>query len=111
MSLEQLDRWWSSLQAGWPFPLRLRPWPVALSLLFLACLATAFGVVATTHATRGQYAELQQLEQEQSQLNTEWGQLLLEEGAWSTPARIEQIATQRLGMRIPDVDDVEVIRP
>lgn len=39
------------------------------------------------------------------------GQLLLEEGAWSTPARIEQIATQRLGMRIPDVNDVEVIRP
>lgn len=56
-------------------------------------------------------AQLQQLEQEENQLQTEWGQLLLEEGAWSTPARIEQIATERLGMRIPDVNDVEVIRP
>ncbi|MCA1771325.1 MAG: cell division protein FtsL [Halomonas sp.] len=111
MSLEQLNRWWSSLHAGWPFSFRLRPWPVVLGVLFLVCLVTAFCVVATTHATRGQYAQLQHLEQEQSQLNTEWGQLLLEEGAWSTPARIEQIATQRLGMRIPDVNDVEVIRP
>ncbi|HBN61478.1 MAG TPA: cell division protein FtsL, partial [Halomonas sp.] len=31
--------------------------------------------------------------------------------AWATPARIEQIATERLEMRIPDVNDVEVIRP
>ncbi|SDN21656.1 cell division protein FtsL [Vreelandella arcis] len=111
MSMEQLGRWLSTLQVQWPFSLRLRPWPVVLSLIFLACLATAFLVVATTHATRVQYAQLQQLEQERRQLNTEWGQLLLEEGAWSTPARIEQIATQRLGMRIPDVHDVEVIRP
>ena len=58
-----------------------------------------------------QFAELQRLEQEENQLQTEWGQLLLEEGAWATPARIEQIATERLEMRIPDVNDVEVIRP
>ncbi|MDR5873940.1 cell division protein FtsL [Halomonas sp. CUBES01] len=111
MSMEQLDRWLSTLQAEWPFTFRLKPWPVAFSFMFMACLATAFCVVVTTHATRVQYAQLQQLEQEENQLNTEWGQLLLEEGAWSTPARIEQIATQRLGMRIPDVNDVEVIRP
>ena len=80
-------------------------------VLFFACLLTGLAVVITTHMTRVQFAELQRLEQEENQLQTEWGQLLLEEAAWATPARIEQIATERLEMRIPDVNDVEVIRP
>ncbi|WP_017430620.1 cell division protein FtsL [Vreelandella jeotgali] len=89
----------------------LRPWPLTIGLLLLACLASGMGIVVTTHLTRVQYAELQTLEREGNQLHTEWGQLLLEDGAWSTPARIERIATERLRMRIPDVHDVEVIEP
>lgn len=111
MSMERLEQWASTLHAEWPFKLRLRVWPVVISLLFLICMASGLGVVITTHMTRVQFAQLQQLEQEENQLQTEWGQLLLEEGAWSTPARIERIATDRLGMRIPEVNDVEVIRP
>lgn len=45
-----------------------------------ACLLTGLAVVTTTHMTRVQFAELQRLEQEENQLQTEWGQLLLEEG-------------------------------
>ncbi len=111
MSMDRIERWVSTLRTEWPFKLRWRVWPVIILLLFLACVVTAGFVVATTHMTRVQFAQLQQLEQEKNQLQTEWGQLLLEEGAWSTPARIEQIATERLEMRIPDVNDVEVIRP
>lgn len=96
-----------------PFSLRacLQPWPLAVGVLLLAGLFSGLAVVAVTHQTRTEYARLQVLEQEQNQLNTEWGRLLLEDGAWSTPARIEQIATERLRMRIPDVHDVEVIAP
>ena len=111
MSMERLGLWASTLRAEWPFKLRLRWWPMTMIGLFMACLLTGLAVVTTTHMTRTQFAELQRLEQEKNQLQTEWGQLLLEEGAWSTPARIEQIATERLEMRIPDVTDVEVIRP
>lgn len=111
MSMDRIHRWVSTLRAEWPFTLRMRLWPLVIGVLFLCCVATGLAVVATTHMTRVQFAQLQQLEQEQNQLQTEWGQLLLEEGAWSTPARIEQIATERLDMRIPDVHNVEVIRP
>lgn len=111
MSMDRIEQWATTLRTEWPFKLRLHVWPVVISLLFLLCMASGLGVVVTTHMTRVQFAQLQQLEQEENQLQTEWGQLLLEEGAWSTPARIEQIATERLGMRIPDVHDVEVIRP
>ncbi|RUR28222.1 MULTISPECIES: cell division protein FtsL [Vreelandella] len=111
MSMDRIERWASTLRTEWPFKLRLRAWPIAIGLLFIACIISGLATVAVTHMTRVQYAQLQQLEQEKNQLQTEWGQLLLEEGAWSTPARIEQIATERLDMRIPDVHDVEVIRP
>lgn len=80
-------------------------------LLVLACLGSALAVITTSHLTREQYARLQQLEREQNQLQTEWGQLLLEESAWSSPARIERLAVERLEMRLPGVDEVEVIRP
>ncbi|WP_043526787.1 cell division protein FtsL [Litchfieldella xinjiangensis] len=82
-----------------------------VSLLTLLVLASATAAVTASHLTREQYARLQQLEREQNQLQTEWGQLLLEESAWSSPARIERLAVERLEMRLPDINEVEVIRP
>lgn len=96
---------------GWPLRLGASPRLLLVALLLAACLGSALAVIATSHLTRDQYARLQQLEREQQQLQTEWGQLLLEESAWSSPARIERLAQERLEMRLPDIDEVEVIRP
>ncbi len=96
---------------AWPLVFRASPWLPVVLVLLVACLGSALAVITTSHLTREQYARLQQLEREQQQLQTEWGQLLLEESAWSTPARIERLAVQRLEMRLPGVDEVEVIRP
>ncbi|MDR5859591.1 cell division protein FtsL [Halomonas eurihalina] len=97
---------------GWPTA-RPRPtFKLLLNGVLLGfCLVTALAVIATSHEIRERYARLQQLENEQQQLQTEWGQLLLEESAWSSPSRIERLASQRLEMRLPDVDEVEVIQP
>lgn len=84
---------------------------MVVALLVLTVLASAMAVITTSHLTREQYARLQRLEREQNQLQTEWGQLLLEESAWSSPARVERLAVERLEMRVPDIDEVEVIRP
>ncbi|MDZ7853379.1 MAG: cell division protein FtsL [Halomonas sp.] len=96
---------------GWPLRLRASPRLLLVVLLLAACLGSALAVITSSHLTRDQYARLQQLEREQQQLQTEWGQLLLEESAWSSPARIERLAHERLEMRLPDIDEVEVIRP
>ncbi|KAA0014261.1 cell division protein FtsL [Billgrantia pellis] len=106
-----LPRTTKALRAAWP--LAWQPsWRLLLIVgLVLACLLSAIAVIATSHQTRAQYARLQQLERERDQLQTEWGQLLLEESAWSSPARIERLAVERLEMRLPEVDEVEVIRP
>ncbi|PMR76892.1 cell division protein FtsL [Halomonas endophytica] len=101
----------SSSSLGWPFGRMPSTRLIIVCALVLACLASATAVINATHLTREQYARLQQLERERDQLQTEWGQLLLEESAWSSPARIERLAVDRLEMRLPDVNEVEVIRP
>lgn len=99
------------LRAAWAYV----SWPnwrlILVAGLVLSCLVSAIAVISASHQTRTQYVRLQQLERERDQLQTEWGQLLLEESAWSSPARIERLAVERLEMRLPDVDEVEVIRP
>lgn len=96
---------------GWPLALRSSLSLLVVLTLVAGCLVSALAVITTTHLTREQYGRMQQLEREQNQLQTEWGQLLLEESAWSSPARIERLAMERLKMRLPDVDEVEVIQP
>ncbi|KJZ11285.1 MULTISPECIES: cell division protein FtsL [Halomonas] len=96
---------------GWPLPRTMSPRLLLVVALLLACLVSALAVISVSHQTRQQYARLQELEREQQQLQTEWGQLLLEESAWSTPSRVERLAVERLEMRLPDIHDIEVITP
>lgn len=87
-------------------------WPQLLVMALLGLvLVSALAVIASTHQTRVQYARLQQLEHQRALLQTEWGQLLLEESTWSAPSRIERLATERLEMHVPELAEIEVIRP
>lgn len=81
------------------------------TLLFIAVLATAIGLVYSKHQTRKLFVELQELNKEVVSLNTEWGRLQLEQSAWSDQGRIEQIARERMGMVSPEADQVAFIRP
>jgi len=56
------------------------------------------------------FAELQTVTRERDALNTEWGQLLLEQGAWSEQRRVEETARARLGMALPAGEQVVVVR-
>ena len=82
-----------------------------VTILFVVVMATAIGLVYSKHKTRKLFVELQQLNKEVISLNTEWGQLQLEQSAWSDHGRIEQIARKRLGMVIPDAEQVAFIKP
>ena len=67
---------------------------------------SASGLVYSKHLQRRYFVELQTLQETESQLQTEWEQLLLEESAWSNQARIEQIANSELGMHLVNHSDV-----
>jgi cell division protein FtsL len=84
--------------------------PKSLVLLTIAVVATAFAVIELRHRNRQLFADLQTLTGERDQLNTEWGQLLLEQGAWSEHRRVEETARVRLGMAQPSGEQVVVMR-
>ena len=81
------------------------------TILFVVVMATAIGLVYSKHKTRKLFVELQLLNKEVISLNTEWGQLQLEQSAWSDHGRIEQIARKRLDMVIPEAEQLAFIKP
>lgn len=91
---------------------RLLGWRQLFILLLVGLvMASALAVITSAHMTRVQYARLQQLERHKDKLQTEWGQLLLEESTWSAPSRIERLASERLDMHVPELSEIKVIRP
>ncbi|KPK69598.1 MAG: hypothetical protein AMJ84_09250 [Acidithiobacillales bacterium SM23_46] len=79
-------------------------------VLVAAVVVCAVAVVELRHRNRQLYVQLQALQSERDAHVTEWGQLLLEEGAWSQHRRIEATARSRLGMDLPDPRQIVVIR-
>ncbi|MDE2090569.1 MAG: cell division protein FtsL [Gammaproteobacteria bacterium] len=82
-----------------------------LALLIAAVFLSALAVIDARHENRMLFAQLQQLRQQRDQINIEWGQLLLEQSTWSTHARIEQMATQKLDMEMPMHPAIVVAHP
>ena len=85
---------------------------VRLTLFLLAALAAcALGLVTSQHQARKLYVELQKEQDTAKQIEVEWGQLQLEQSTWATPARVEKLAVQALGMRVPPVSRLQVVQP
>jgi cell division protein FtsL len=84
--------------------------PKELLLLIVAVVASALIVVGLREQNRLLFVELQALTHERDALNTEWGQLLLEQGAWSEHRRVEDTARARLGMALPSSEQVVIVR-
>lgn len=70
-------------------------------MLLVAVLGSALAVIYVTNEHRLYFSQLQQLEQTSHQLQLQWGQLLLEQASLATPARVEQLAIDKLQMRLP----------
>ena len=82
-----------------------------VALVFVAMLGSAIVLIYTKHQSRKLYVEVRQLIAQADALNTEWGQLQLEQSAWSDHGRIEQVARTKLMMAMPKPDDVVFIKP
>ncbi len=82
---------------------------IALALGGVVALS-AVGVVYSKHESRRLFSELEQENRTRDALDAEWGMLQLEQGAWATHGRIESVARERLDMKLPDRDEVEVVR-
>lgn len=77
--------------------------------LTLGVTVSALAVVYSQHHSRALFVELQRLEQEQAELDTQWGRLELEQSTWATQGRIERLAREKLDMRLPDFEREEIV--
>jgi cell division protein FtsL len=85
-------------------------WIIA-AVLWFGVLASAGGAIYTRHRSRELFVELEQLHRQRDALEIEWGQLQLEQSAWSTHAFVERVATTRLQMAAPDPARIRVVTP
>jgi cell division protein FtsL len=84
---------------------------IAVPVLWLAALASAAGAIYSKHRARESFVELERLNSRRDNLEIEWGQLQLEQSAWSTHAFVERVASTRLKMAMPPPQEIEVISP
>lgn len=84
---------------------------LSMPLIWVMLLASAIAVVWSRHETRSLFIEMQALSAERDALDIEWGQLKLEQSAWSTHGRVEQTARVNLKMVIPRPDEVRIVTP
>lgn len=84
---------------------------ISFGALFVLVMASAISVVYSKHLNRKVFVELQQINKNIDALDVEWGQLQLEEGAWTDHGRLEELARKKLNMLLPGINSVVYLKP
>jgi len=84
---------------------------IALPALWVAALGSAAGAIYLKHRSREMFVELERLDNRRDNLDIEWGQLQLEQSAWSNNAFVERVASAKLRMAMPPPKEIEIISP
>lgn len=82
---------------------------LAAGLVFIL-VCTAVAVSWSVHKSRHYLNDLQGLEAERDRLETEWGQLLLEQHTWGAYGRVGKIAAEQMQMRNPAPTEIIMVR-
>ena len=84
---------------------------LCLVALWMLALGSAAGAIYSKHRARELFVTLERLNNQRDTLDVEWGQLQLEQSAWSTHAFVERVASTKLKMASPPPKDIELISP
>ena len=84
---------------------------IVVAALWVAVLASAAGAIYSKHRSRELFVQLERLNNQRDTLEIEWGQLQLEQSAWSTHAFVERVASTKLKMASPPPKDIELVSP
>ena len=79
-------------------------------ILLLSILGSALAVVYSTNVHRDTFTELQLADRHGQLLQLRWGKLLLEQASLATPARVQELATEKFQMVIPANNQTVMLR-
>jgi cell division protein FtsL len=74
-----------------------------------AVLVSGIASVYAKHRSRKSFVELQGLIAERDRLEMDWGRLQIEQSTQGNHARVEELARDKLAMRAPAADEVELV--
>ena len=80
------------------------------SLMALAIVASALGLIYSSHLCRELYAELQDLETSRWELEEDYSRLLLEQSTLASPHRVATTAHETLEMHEPELSPERVVQ-
>ena len=84
---------------------------ICMHIILLALvLSSALSVVYITNMHRLTFSQLEFSEQKAHQLQLQWGQLILEQASLATPARVQELATEKLHMLVPVNKQIFILR-
>jgi len=79
-------------------------------VLSILVMVSAISVVYSRHESRKLFVELQATQEFRDAMNIEWGKLQIEQSTWATHARVANKAMTQLGMVVPKIEDVRIIK-
>ena len=84
--------------------------PLTALMIICTLVSSAVAVAYSAHKSRQYLNDLQKQEALRDRLETEWGQLLLEQHAWGAYGRVGRLATEQLQMRNPSPTEIIMVR-
>lgn len=83
---------------------------ISLIAMSLLVLSSAIAVVYSRHESRKLFVSLQEMQERRDDMNVEWGKLQIEQSTWATHSRVASKATSQLGMLVPEIENVRMIK-
>lgn len=80
-------------------------------VLMIAVVTSAIGVIYSRAEARHLFQELTKLKERHNAMTVEWDRLLLEESTFADHYLIENRARETLGMTMPNMANVQLLKP
>jgi cell division protein FtsL len=90
--------------------MQLRGQNLLMLVLVTSVLLSGMAVVYAKYESRKLFSEMEKLRLQRDDMVVDWGRLQIELATWSENSRIQEKAIEKLGMQMPAMSNVVVIK-
>ncbi len=86
------------------------PHSLKIAVLWVMVVISGLSVAYVSHLCREKYGQLMVMERDANQMQVDYGKYLLEQSAWGSLQRIENMAAKNLQMHSPLPEEILMIK-